>query len=129
MTEGQKMLLSKVAAQMDRIAKNLSERGLDKHAHGLSLLRDIVAKQGEAPSMSKHAAKLDALAKRAHELGMGEIACELCLVRDEVQATAMDGPEGYQPVNSGEEGYPEHSKSRMVNPEGDKVIQGPQNQG
>ena len=120
------MLLTKVAEQMDRIAKNLHERGLDKHAHGLCLLRDIVVREVKAPGMSKHAVKLDALAKRAHELGMGEIAGELCEVRDEVQGSALDGPDGYQPVNSGEEGYPDHAKSELAVPKQGEPTMGPQ---
>ena len=128
-------MLKKVVAQLDKVALSLHKRGLGNHASVLCKLRDVVASEAEmgpvpaAPKLSAHAAKLDALARKAHEDGLGDIAAELCAVRDSVQAEAIDAPDGFQPVNTGEEGYPEDAQSEAAVPKDGEVTTGPQNAG
>lgn len=127
-------MLKKVVAQLDRVARSLDKKGLSGHASVLCKLRDVVAseesKQAKGqPKLNVHASHLDSLARRAHKEGLLDVAAELCDIRDAVQAAALDGPEGFQPVNTSEEGYPEDAQSEVAVPEAGKVTTGPQNAG
>lgn len=124
------MSLKKVAFLLDRVAQNLHKRDLPEHSRRLCMVRDMVLREANVrdnSGLTKHAVSLDALARKAHKMGLGDIASELCTIRDSIQATAMDGPDGFKPVNCGEEGYPEDSESEVAVPEAGKVTTGPQN--
>ena len=94
------------------------------------MVREMVLREAGVrynTGLTKHAVALDVLARKAHKMGLSDIASELCTIRDSIQSTALDGPDGFSPVNCGEAGYPDDSQSEMAVPKDGEVTTGPQN--